>query len=423
MAGHVRGRFTADKAEKAVSECKGLLDLHSRNVDAAGVKALGSALMHAPHVKGLNLYLNQLGVSGAKEVARMLEDVATTTKVATTTEVATTTKVTTEFEFRKKSSHDGRRPHVRQMRKSQRPSVHPHKPIIHVQPHAKFIVGSPCRDSPMRRRMLMKLSSSCKSATTAPSDVTRSSRRPMCCKTPPYDRKRMSDYQAKSLKEVNLDSNGMGEEGAIAIADALSVNRSLVSLAIAYNRITGAGGIALSSVLERNGTLTALDIEGNNLKDAGLVLLERALDSNIRVLNLSCNNISDRDGERIAKLLLLKSCPKALLSTGTRASMTERERKEKPSAAEVKQFPHRELLLRSNRIGIRGLIAISRALDAIGRRGGPGLVRVDVQYNVSKGIEANKVMLAISLMQYIPPLDVCQTIVNYFTADDVRATV
>eukprot|EP00954_Amorphochlora_amoebiformis_P029428 1393147-Amorphochlora_amoeboformis.AAC.1 len=92
---------------------------------------------------------------------------------------------------------DAARPTVRETRPSA--CFHNLKILAMSSPMQTFIVGSPYRDSPMRRRMLMELSSSsCKAATTTRPDEMRSSRRPICCKTPPHDRKRMSDFQAKS---------------------------------------------------------------------------------------------------------------------------------------------------------------------------------------------------------------------------------
>lgn len=67
------------------------------------------------------------------------------------------------------------------------------------------------------------------------------------------------------LQSLSVSCNSIGDEGAIALASALRVNKQLTFLNVRSNGITDAGATALleSMALEHNGTLTALWIQLN----------------------------------------------------------------------------------------------------------------------------------------------------------------
>jgi len=182
----------------------------------------------------------------------------------------------------------------------------------------------------------------------------------------------------RSLISLNLDSNGLGAEGVEVVAGALRNNSSLTSLSLSFNRAGTVGAEKVAEALNHNKTLTALDFEGNNVKKASVCLVRSALRSSIQVLNLSSNGISDRSGERIARLLApageeaklsspsSSSSSAASLPTTVTSEEKEEEEEEEPNGGAPRQL--RELLLRSNRIKLRGLMALATATEVWGRK-------------------------------------------------------
>ena len=62
------------------------------------------------------------------------------------------------------------------------------------------------------------------------------------------------------LKSVNLAWNGLGNEGALAIADCIRNNHLIHTIDISYNRITPDGAYILSKGPETNETLQILAV-------------------------------------------------------------------------------------------------------------------------------------------------------------------
>eukprot|EP00466_Bigelowiella_natans_P011410 jgi/Bigna1/140067/aug1.54_g14775 len=98
----------------------------------------------------------------------------------------------------------------------------------------------------------------------------------------------------RSLVSLNLDSNGLGPEGVEVVAEALRSNSSLTSLSLAFNRAGAVGAEKVAEALHHNKTLTALDLEGNNVKRASVSLVRSALRSSIQELLLRSNRIKLR---------------------------------------------------------------------------------------------------------------------------------
>lgn len=61
-----------------------------------------------------------------------------------------------------------------------------------------------------------------------------------------------------TLKHLDLSWNGFGNEGALALGEALKFNNTLVYLDLNNNRITNEGVGMLCKGLEANDTLRAL---------------------------------------------------------------------------------------------------------------------------------------------------------------------
>ena len=75
---------------------------------------------------------------------------------------------------------------------------------------------------------------------------------------------------------LDLHGNGIGNEGGIAFAAALSTNTSLRTLILSFNRLGPQAGHALGEMLRTNQGLATLDLMGNELMKSVLVLQEVA---------------------------------------------------------------------------------------------------------------------------------------------------
>ena len=65
------------------------------------------------------------------------------------------------------------------------------------------------------------------------------------------------------MEELYLGGNGISDEGAIAIAAALRINKSLKELFLDANDIGDEGAISITDALSTNGSLKHLDLDKN----------------------------------------------------------------------------------------------------------------------------------------------------------------
>lgn len=80
-----------------------------------------------------------------------------------------------------------------------------------------------------------------------------------------------------SLTSIDLFGNGITDSGCFAIANALTVNRSIKRICLKRNNIGDEGIGAISSSLVANGCLESLDVGGNYFGDVGLKRLGTVL--------------------------------------------------------------------------------------------------------------------------------------------------
>jgi len=71
------------------------------------------------------------------------------------------------------------------------------------------------------------------------------------------------------LTNLSLYGNGIGEEGAKALASALRVNGVLKTLNLYGNNIRDEGAAAIAEALRVNGVLNNIDLRYNDLGDEG----------------------------------------------------------------------------------------------------------------------------------------------------------
>ena len=104
---------------------------------------------------------------------------------------------------------------------------------------------------------------------------------------------------AKGLKDnttlTNLSLIDIGDEGAVALADALKHNKGLTKLHINKCNISAVGAQDLANALKNNSTLTELDISNNDISDGGANALADALKTNstLTTLDISINQIGN----------------------------------------------------------------------------------------------------------------------------------
>jgi hypothetical protein len=83
-----------------------------------------------------------------------------------------------------------------------------------------------------------------------------------------------------SLKKINLRDNGIGAEGASALADALKVNTSLTIIDFANNGIGNEGALAITDALKVTTSVTKIDLDYNGI--------DKSLLTNVDKLSLMC---------------------------------------------------------------------------------------------------------------------------------------
>eukprot|EP01063_Lacrimia_lanifica_P022643 TRINITY_DN3017_c0_g1_i1.p1 TRINITY_DN3017_c0_g1~~TRINITY_DN3017_c0_g1_i1.p1 ORF type:complete len:440 (+),score=205.66 TRINITY_DN3017_c0_g1_i1:131-1450(+) len=119
------------------------------------------------------------------------------------------------------------------------------------------------------------------------------------------------------LRELNLRHSGLGDKGAIALAETLKVNKTITELSLVDNWITPHGGAALLEAIQVNTLITSLDVSENRLGyRAGQVSSEGQLGTllhnllqngspcrQLKTLTLRKNHIGDRDLDKLCDAL------------------------------------------------------------------------------------------------------------------------
>ena len=85
-----------------------------------------------------------------------------------------------------------------------------------------------------------------------------------------------------ALKSANLGLNHIGDEGVIAISEALKTNSTLTELMLeskwdSKNKIGPAGAQALADMLKFNSALTDLDLRNNEIGVEGVKAIAEVL--------------------------------------------------------------------------------------------------------------------------------------------------
>merc|ERR1712060_144858 len=102
-------------------------------------------------------------------------------------------------------------------------------------------------------------------------------------------------------RQFSLYENKVGDEGGMALAEAIRKHPSLKELDLRKNRIGDRGAAALAGALENNTTLQKIFLKENDISDAGASVLVKALEMNcaVRHLDLEGNMISKEMADRL----------------------------------------------------------------------------------------------------------------------------
>jgi len=109
----------------------------------------------------------------------------------------------------------------------------------------------------------------------------------------------------RGSETVDLRNNSIGDEGAIALAEALKSNRTITNVNLGWNSIGIKGAIALAEALKVNKTIKEINLWHNSIGDEGALALAEALKANntIEKINLGANSIGDEGATAIARAL------------------------------------------------------------------------------------------------------------------------
>ncbi len=180
------------------------------------------------------------------------------------------------------------------------------------------------------------------------------------------------------LTSLHLDQNNIGPRGAKAMGTALLRNDVLEKLAIIRNRIGDSGIESISAALLRNRSLSSLVLEDNEIADTGAIALGKALTCNQGLQHLSlCHNwIADSGAVGLAKALYQNHALEMLDCDGNQI----RDDGAKALADAIRHnMPLRVLRLEENKISIDGVKALMEMVMA--KQGQSVVVMVGAWYD------------------------------------------
>ncbi|KAJ1627881.1 hypothetical protein T492DRAFT_168552 [Pavlovales sp. CCMP2436] len=107
-----------------------------------------------------------------------------------------------------------------------------------------------------------------------------------------------------AITELSLRGNAMGDFGAQAFAEALTLNRSITKLDLSDNGIDELGAVALAAMLTKCELMKFVDFSWNCIRLDGAAALAEALKtSSVVRLNLAWNGLGDRGAKALAEAL------------------------------------------------------------------------------------------------------------------------
>ncbi|MFG3708923.1 gala protein [Micromonospora sp. NPDC047670] len=166
------------------------------------------------------------------------------------------------------------------------------------------------------------------------------------------------------VRHLLLGTNGLGPDGARAVADALRPGHHLQTLYLGCNRIDRAGVDALAARLAGDDTVRALWLKRNPVGDEGVRRLAAALavNSAIRTLDLVNVGMSVRGLAALAEALTVRERPVQRLFLGGNGFGPDAV---PVLGALVRSAGVRELYLAANHLGDSGAAALAELADGV----------------------------------------------------------
>jgi len=117
------------------------------------------------------------------------------------------------------------------------------------------------------------------------------------------------------LSEISMSNNDIGDDGATALASAISGIKSIDLLEMSGNAIGDAGAIALAKAIVDVSDLYAIGLGRNQITDEGAAALAESIARmcSIEVLALNGNLITDEGGAVLAEAIATSPSPFSLL--------------------------------------------------------------------------------------------------------------
>lgn len=130
-------------------------------------------------------------------------------------------------------------------------------------------------------------------------------------------RVRMAGKDFKS--KIVLRGNCLSPNGATSLANLLKNSASLQTLSVEWNQIASAGCIHIAHALHMNNSLLHLDLRNNGINDDGAIALANAVvepNMTLKTLDLRWNQITDRGAEKFEKPITTRTLPLTVFLAG-----------------------------------------------------------------------------------------------------------
>lgn len=166
-----------------------------------------------------------------------------------------------------------------------------------------------------------------------------------------------------SITNLHMHMNDLSSTGATAIARALHDNVALTRLTLSRCNIRDLGAVAVSEMLRINGVITSVDLEYNDIATPGIAAISGALQENnvLQSLKIGINPIFPAGAAQLAKALRKNT---ALKELNVRYSGVQDGGMVALSQALQENRVLRDLDVWFNAIGDPGVAAIGHALKA-----------------------------------------------------------